>query len=205
MSQDFSNAITGALGTALVTTLPGNDDALRSLFSGATAPSSTVPYQFWADTTTGLLKQRNAANSAWVVFGPLGGNAGLETVRIPLGTVNATSTTLLLVAPTALTVVKLSLWSDTTSTGSVAATTEYQFALTNVTTGLQLFSGTVGTGTTLSGVGGGEITLNVAYHLLANQNADVASGALLKLVITKVGSPTSLTTVAAFLDFYKRG
>lgn len=40
--------------------------AIVSQNSGATAPSPTFAYQFWADTTAGILKQRNAANSAWV-------------------------------------------------------------------------------------------------------------------------------------------
>lgn len=45
--------------------------AIVSQNSGATAPSSTFAYQFWADTTAGLLKIRNAANSAWVTVGTL--------------------------------------------------------------------------------------------------------------------------------------
>lgn len=40
--------------------------ALGSLTSGASAPGTTYAYMFWADTTTGILKQRNAANSAWI-------------------------------------------------------------------------------------------------------------------------------------------
>lgn len=55
--------------------------ALAALFgnsSGTTAPSTTVAYQFWADTTTGLLKIRNAANSNWVTIGTLAStNLGL--------------------------------------------------------------------------------------------------------------------------------
>ena len=39
--------------------------------SGATAPATTFAYMLWADTTTGLLKQRNAANSAWITIGLL--------------------------------------------------------------------------------------------------------------------------------------
>lgn len=45
------------------------NDALAALFSlssGATAPSVTVAYQWWADTANGILKQRNAANTGWV-------------------------------------------------------------------------------------------------------------------------------------------
>jgi hypothetical protein len=45
--------------------------ALGSLSSGASAPSTTYAYQLWADTTTGLLKIRNAANSAWINIGTL--------------------------------------------------------------------------------------------------------------------------------------
>jgi hypothetical protein len=40
--------------------------ALVSNSSGATEPTATYPFQFWADTTAGIMKQRNAANSAWV-------------------------------------------------------------------------------------------------------------------------------------------
>lgn len=42
--------------------------AIVSANSGATAPATTYAYQFWADTTTGLLKQRNAANTAWITL-----------------------------------------------------------------------------------------------------------------------------------------
>lgn len=50
------------------------NDALAAIVSnnsGATAPSTTFAYQWWADTTTGLLKIRNAANSAWITVGTL--------------------------------------------------------------------------------------------------------------------------------------
>lgn len=40
--------------------------ALASLFSGATAPAAPVAFQLWQDTATGTLKQRDAANSAWL-------------------------------------------------------------------------------------------------------------------------------------------
>lgn len=47
--------------------------ALVSNSSGATEPATTFAYQLWADTTTGLLKQRNAANSAWITILTLAG------------------------------------------------------------------------------------------------------------------------------------
>lgn len=45
--------------------------ALVSLNAGTSAPSTTYAYMPWYDTTTGLLKIRNGANSAWVIIGPL--------------------------------------------------------------------------------------------------------------------------------------
>jgi hypothetical protein len=45
--------------------------AIVSQNSGAAQPSTTYAYQWWADTTTGLLKIRNAANNAWITIGTL--------------------------------------------------------------------------------------------------------------------------------------
>lgn len=41
--------------------------ALASLSSGASAPTTTYAYMWWADTTNGVLKQRDSADSAWVI------------------------------------------------------------------------------------------------------------------------------------------
>lgn len=54
--------------------------ALAGLSSGAAAPSTTFAYQLWADTTTGYLKQRNAANSAWVTLFRLSDAAFLDSL-----------------------------------------------------------------------------------------------------------------------------
>lgn len=52
--------------------------AVVSQNSGASAPSVTFAYMLWADTTNGLLKMRNAANSAWITIGTLASaNLGL--------------------------------------------------------------------------------------------------------------------------------
>jgi hypothetical protein len=45
--------------------------AQDTLNSGATAPANPQPYQFWADTTAAVLKQRNGANNAWIDIAPL--------------------------------------------------------------------------------------------------------------------------------------
>jgi len=58
--------------------------AIVSQNSGASEPSTLYAYQLWADTTAGLLKQRNAANTAWVTIGTLGStNLGLAPAASP--------------------------------------------------------------------------------------------------------------------------
>ena len=60
------------------------NDALAAIVSNnssATAPATTYAYQWWPDTTTGLLKIRNAANSAWITIGTLAStNLGLASL-----------------------------------------------------------------------------------------------------------------------------
>jgi hypothetical protein len=70
---------TGTLpGLTLVQDVNAALDALNTKNSGAAAPAVTEAYMWWADTTTGLLKIRNAANSAWVTVGTLAAaNLGL--------------------------------------------------------------------------------------------------------------------------------
>jgi hypothetical protein len=65
--------------------------AIVSQNSGASEPSTTYAYQWWADTTTGLLKLRNAANSAWITIGTLASaNLGLAPAASPTFTGTAT-------------------------------------------------------------------------------------------------------------------
>ena len=52
--------------------------AIVSNNSGATAPSTTYAYQWWADTTAAQLKLRNAANDGWIVIQELDGTMLME-------------------------------------------------------------------------------------------------------------------------------
>lgn len=59
--------------------------ALISNNSGASAPSTTYAFMLWADTSSGILKIRNAANNAWVEIG-LMANANLGALLLAGGT-----------------------------------------------------------------------------------------------------------------------
>lgn len=65
MSQSSFN-IANLSRTLFRTAVNSALQALASNSGGASAPAETYPHQFWADTTTGILKQRNSANSAWI-------------------------------------------------------------------------------------------------------------------------------------------
>ncbi|WMD23029.1 hypothetical protein RAS12_11845 [Achromobacter seleniivolatilans] len=58
-----------------VAVLPAINEALQTIatdFSGDIDPAASAwPFSRWADTSTMLLKRRNAANTAWFVVGPL--------------------------------------------------------------------------------------------------------------------------------------
>lgn len=62
--------------------------AIVSQNSGAVEPSTTYAYMPWADITAGVLKIRNAANSAWVELLELDGEFGSKTFNGNI-TVNA--------------------------------------------------------------------------------------------------------------------
>ena len=71
MAQHDYN-IANQSGAAFRADLNNALSAIVSINSGATAPASTFAYMLWVDTTSGLLKQRDASNTAWITIGTLG-------------------------------------------------------------------------------------------------------------------------------------
>jgi hypothetical protein len=65
IANQSGQAFRADLNNALAAIVSGN--------SGASAPSTTFAYQYWVDTSSSpaLLKQRNAANNAWITIGRL--------------------------------------------------------------------------------------------------------------------------------------
>ena len=98
--EDYT--ISNADGATVRADINSHLSAIVSNNSGASAPATTFAFQFWADTSTGLLKIRNSANSAWVTIGTMAdaflGLADLDTAQtltnktldVPTFTGNAT-------------------------------------------------------------------------------------------------------------------
>ena len=69
-------AVRSDLNNALAAVVSNNSDT--------TEPTTTYAYMWWADTVNGLLKIRDAANSAWVTVGTLASaNLGLAPLASP--------------------------------------------------------------------------------------------------------------------------
>jgi hypothetical protein len=65
-------------GAAFRTDLNNALAAIQSNNSNSSSPATTVAYQWWADTTNGVLKIRNSSNNAWVELFQLDGTLTLE-------------------------------------------------------------------------------------------------------------------------------
>ena len=65
--------------------------ALVGNSNSPTAPTPSFAYQYWADTSTGMFKQRNAANTLWINLFIIATGAWITATNQSGGTVNATT------------------------------------------------------------------------------------------------------------------
>jgi len=81
MAQDFTDSRPswGSRVDEDVAIIEKNFAALKSLFSGASAPASPVAGMWWYDTTTHILKLRNKDNNAWLSVWDLANNKPVIT------------------------------------------------------------------------------------------------------------------------------
>ena len=70
--------IDNGTGAAVRTDLNNALSAIVSNNSSSYEPSTKYAYQWWADTTTGILKIRNSSNNGWVELLQLDGTLTLE-------------------------------------------------------------------------------------------------------------------------------
>lgn len=63
-------------------------DTIASHYSGPADPGAIGAYRFWADTTSGTLKQRNAGNTAWVALGLLGVQSWIQASNLAAGVID---------------------------------------------------------------------------------------------------------------------
>jgi len=83
--------IANGTGAAVRSDLNGALAAIVSQNSSASAPATTYAYMLWADTTAGIMKMRNGANSAWISLWELDGTFIATDISLSAGTAGAPS------------------------------------------------------------------------------------------------------------------
>lgn len=189
MSQDYPD-IPVSLSATVTDALPKRTNDLRSCFSGATEPPASirVAYMLWADTTTGLLKQRNGANSAWNIVGSM---SEAPRFRLHATLENITASTFALFhLDKACKVVQAVLVPDTATAGSDGSN-NYGFQFID--------RGTDGTGTdtmfaSAPTTNGAEATAKDAYVLTPDQNeTGLAAGTVVEVQVNVNGTAPATT------------
>lgn len=176
-------------------------EAVRTLHSGAAAPSTTVAYMVYVNTATGEIFQRDTGDGSWqaILAANTKNHQGEPQIH---RTGVAGSVNIPLYAPgQGWKALELVILSDTTTAGSGGGT-NWAFDVQNITAGpVSLFATVPDT----NGGGGspGEIILQVPWVVPFDQNEVITANHFLELQITQTGAPTSLAT--AELVFAIRG
>jgi hypothetical protein len=147
--------IANGTGAAVRSDLNGALAAIVSNNSSASEPAPTYAYMWWADTSAGLLKQRNSANAAWITIGTLAStNLGLATLASPTFTGTPAAPTASAGTNTTQIATTAFVLANTFPSGTAvlfqqtAAPTGWTKQTTNDNKALRVVSGTAGTGGT---------------------------------------------------------
>lgn len=144
--------------------------ALASLSSGATAPATTYANMLWYDTTTSILKLRNAANSAWINVGYVDQAGAAYSLLDDTKVVNTSGTQTGLLGDQTTAV-----WqAGTGTTESLVSPAKVKAAIDTQTVGVgqtwQDVTGTRGSGTSYQNMTGKPIQVSVSEHQPSTSN-----------------------------------
>jgi len=207
MPQSFDLPVgTDRLNVAIKTKIANSLEALRTLHSGTTEPSSTAADMLWMDTsaTPPVLKVRDGSNASWINLTSIESAPTRRLGGALIASLSSTSLVWLGPVTYASTAVRLIMFGETASSSSSG--NEWQFQLKKYPhaapgSPVDLISGTVGTFTALAGVGGSEeFVADKVMTLTPDQNLTMTDKDLLELVVTKAGTATTLTNFHAYLE-----
>lgn len=190
MAQTFATVGASTSLSTGRTTWNAADEALRTLHSGATAPASTVAGLLWFDTATNLVKQRNEADSGWVIVwdsanGVVRTCGGSYQFTAAAAAYSTEADVPILIVPFAATLLTAKLVSSKT-TASSDGSNKWLSSILNKTEGVDISSADLNTDTT-------ELTAFAAQsYALTAGNTDLAAGDVITGTIQSVGSPTTI-------------
>lgn len=184
MSQNYKTVVSSeTLATLTSDHIPNSLAALRSSFSGSSAPSDTIAGMFWFDTSNKVLKLRNDANNAWI-------EVQAFTVPILTGAVSGTLTRYLPLHA-ACRIDSLVVLSDTATTSSDGSN-NWTFDLYNITQANSLFS-------TVPTTNGGELAVDTRSTYSADQNQTIAAADVVEFRATRNGTGTDLSSASVLV------
>ena len=187
------------VGGALLTKVNDALASLRTVHSGATAPTVTAAYMLYQDTALKEILQRDSGDATWqAILASNVKNHGRSTIA-PIHGIAASNDFWAYYADIAFHVDKVYILSDTTTSGS-DGTNRYEFQVRNVVASLDLIASDVMTDAV-------EVTADTPYVLTLDQNQNIAAGDALELQVVKTGAPTDWTSaeIAAVVVGWLRG
>lgn len=162
------------------------NSALAALFSNssaATEPTTMVAYQYWGDTTTGILKQRGAANTTWIPLWTMATGVMIANAALAGSASQAFSASTL----SAATTIGVGAAAPAAS-GAGITFPSTQSASSNANT-LDDYEEGLHTPTTITCSTSGTVTLNTAYDTLSYTKIGRKVTVLGNLAISAVSSP----------------
>lgn len=184
MAQNYQTVSAAyALSVLNGSILPDNFAALRSNFSGATAPSDTVAGQSHVNTADAVKQVRNVADDAWL-------NEHQFAIPILSGAVSGTLTRYLPL-PWGCEFESLRVISDTATSGSDGSN-NWTFDVYNITDSQSLFSSVPTTN-------GGELAVDTEVTYAADQNHTIQAADVLELRVTRNGTGTALSSASVLI------
>lgn len=212
MAQSDADLTSSSLSSIFYSTLNALRAAVRSMWSGNSAPLSPVKGQWWLDTDTPSATS-NAVNvydgSNWLgvftmntsthalTFGTdmkASIDARVHEQVIPLGAISASADRFIRICTSSTVVVNAYILNGTTIAAD--GSNYWSFQIRNITGAVNLLSSVVTTAASA-------ITADTAFALAPNQNLSPSDGAVLQLQITKTGSASAFDAEAAFVLTYK--
>lgn len=181
MAQNYKTVVSSeSLATLTSDHIPNSFAAVRSSFSGATAPTDTIAGMFWFDTSDKVLKLRNDADDAWIE---------VQAVSIPVlnGAVSG-SLTRFLPLPAGARIDSLVVISDTATSGS-DGTNNWEFDIYNITDANSVFSSTPTTN-------GEELAVDTRATYSADQNQTIDAADVVEFRATRNGTGTDLSSAS---------
>lgn len=195
MGQTFTVPTSGTALSTDVTNISTCLETLRSNHSGTSRQTTPTPVagETSYDTSSGLWYVYDG--STWAAIHRKGYRSDRHVCPVLVGAVSATGNYLLIACDVALTVEKVKLISDTTTTST--GVNHWTIQVRNVTGAVNLRSASYDTN-------GNEFTANTVKDLGVDQNLSVAADDVLRIEFTKNASATNLASVLVQIEAVPR-